>query len=229
VAVAFVKQAIASSAAGTTTVTCTLGSAPAAGNLLVFAMGGDKNTGALTLAGFTQAFSLLSTSVSLYYWWKVSAGTETAVSPSWAASSVAGNMAWYAEYADAAVPGSTWAVVGQASAVTTEANVLTQSTGTTAATTATGLGIAAAAVDSSQSVTIVSAWGNTYATRYSGTGGAGRGGVFTAEKAVPSGTAAVSAFNYMATADQVSAAIAVFQKVPSAGTMPEVVMAPHRT
>jgi hypothetical protein len=176
-------------------------------------MAGDKDTGALTLSGFTQLYSLTSLSVSLYLWYKVSDGTETSISPTWVTSSVAGNMAWYGEYQDTAITGSTWSVAGSASSITDEATVLTKTTGTTAATTRDGLGIAVAAVDSNTSVTTVSAWGNSYAIQYSSTGGAGRGAVFVASKAEVAGTAATSTFNYTGTADQVSAAIAVFAKV----------------
>src|SRR5882672_6092127 len=48
---ALVKSASANSIASSTTISVSLASAPISGNLLVFAMAGDKNTGALTLAG----------------------------------------------------------------------------------------------------------------------------------------------------------------------------------
>lgn len=216
-AVAFVKQATASSAAASTSVTCTLASAPTAGNLLVFAMGGDKNTGALTLAGFTQVAELLSTSVSLYLYWKVSDGTETSISPSWATSSAVGNMAWYGEYEDTAVAGSSWQVSGSASHITDEVAATSWATGTTGAASADGLGIAAAAVDSSQNVT-VPVWSNSYTNRYDGTGGAGRGAIFVAEHAEAASATASSTFSYtLGTVDQISAAIAVFTKVAAGG------------
>lgn len=219
-AVTLVKETTTTSGSSSTTLTCTLASAPTAGNLLVLAMAGDKNTGALTLAGFTQLYSLLSTSVSLYYWYKVSAGTETSISPSWATTSTAGNTAWYAEYEDTAVTGSTWSVEGQASNITNEATTLSRSTGTTAATTLDGIGIAVAAVDSVTNVTTVSAWGNSYAVRYSSSGTFSRGGVFVATKTEVATTAATSTFSYTGTADQVSTAIAVFAKVASGISAP---------
>lgn len=216
-AVAFVKQATASSAAASTSVTCTLASAPTAGNLLVFAMGGDKNTGALTLTGFTQVAELLSTSVSAYLYWKVSDGTETSISPSWATSSAAGNMAWYGEYEDTAVAGSSWQVSASATHITDEVITASWSTGTTGTISADGMGIAIATIDSSQSWTSATTWTNSYVSRYDGTGGGGKGAVFVAEKSETSGVTTSSTFGYTGTSDQVSAAIAVFTKVAAAG------------
>lgn len=214
---AFVKQATGQSAATTTTLTATFGSATTAGNLLVFAMAGDKNTGALTLAGWTQVYSLLSASVSLYLAWKVSAG-ETSVAPSWATTSTAGNTAWVGEYSDAG--SGAWEVVSSASNITDETNVNTKPTGTTSALTLAGLGIALAAVDSSQSITTVGAWGNSYASRYSATALGGRGAIFVAELAEAAGNTANSSFTYTGTADQTSAAIAVFARAAAGASFP---------
>lgn len=214
-AVALVQETTANSGASSTTLTCTLPVAPTANNLLVFAMAGDKNTGALTLAGFTQLYTLTSSSVTLYVWYKVSAGTETSISPSWANSSNSGNMSWYAEYQDSLVTGTSWTVAGQASNITDETTVMSKTTGTTSSTTVDGLGIAFAAVDSIGNVSSVNAWANSYAARYSPAGGGGRGAIFVATKAETAGTAASSTFSYSGTADQVSAAIGVFAKVAS--------------
>lgn len=214
-AVAFVKQGTASSAAASTSITVSLASAPATGSLLLLAMAGDKNTGVLTLTGWTKLYELLSTSVSLYYYYKVSDGSETSISPSWAAASTAGNMAWYGNLDDSLVTGSSWVVSGQASSITDETTVSTKTTGTTGTLSADGLGVAVAAVDSSQSITTVGAWGNSYSARYAGTGGGGRGGVFVGEKSETSGATTSSSFSYTGTADQVSAAIGVWTKQAS--------------
>lgn len=213
-AYALVKSATGNSGSATTTLSVSLASAPTSGNLLVFAMAGDKNTGALTLAGFTQVYSMLSASVSLYLWYKVSNGTETTINPTWATSSPAGNTAWYGEISGG---GPSWTVTAQASNITNEATVLTWSTGTTGNIGAAGFGVAVAAVDSSQSVTTVSAWGNSYATVYSATALSGRGAVFVADKDEPTtGVTTSSALTYTGTADQVSAAIAVFATTSAA-------------
>lgn len=215
-AVAFVKQATAQSGASTTTLTLTLASAPTAGNLLVMVMGGDKDTGALTLTGFTVAHQLQYAAVTLYVAWKVSDGTETSISPSWATSSVAGNMAWYGEYQDTAVSGSLWEVLGSAGAAGTAANVNTKDSGATGTLANDGFSIGAAAVDSSQSVTTVNAWGNSYVDRYQGTGGSGRGAPFVSELAVSAGTTTSTTFSYTGTADNVACSVTVFRKYAAA-------------
>lgn len=213
-AVSLVQQTNTASDASSTTLTCTLGSAPAAGNLLVFAMAGNKNTGALTLAGFTSTFSLLSTSVCLYCWWKVSDGTETAISPSWANSAVTGNTAWYVEYHDGS--GSSWQQVGQASTITNESTTRTGPCGTTAAVSAAGQGIALGAIDASQSIGTQSAWTSSFVNRYSALTLGARAGIFTADKAIARAATATSQFgNIGGTADQISAAIVVYAVAPS--------------
>lgn len=206
----------AQSGSASTSISVSLPSAPTSGNLLVFCMAGDKNTGVLTLSGFTKLYELLSSSVSLYIYYKVSDGSETTINPSWASSSAAGNTCWYAELEDTAVSGSTWQVTAQASNITDETTVTSKATGTTGTKPNDGLGVAVATIDSSQSVTTVNAWGNSYNTRHSATGAGGRGGVFIADKAETSGGTTSSTFNYSGTADQVSAAIGVFTKVSGA-------------
>jgi len=214
----FVQQAVGQSAGASTTLDAVFGVAPTAGNLLVLWMAGDKNTGALTLAGWSIVAELLSTSVSLYQAWKVSDGSETTVSPSWANSSVSGNMAWVGEYADPAE--GTWALLASASNITDETAVTTKATGTTPATAQDGIGIAGAGVDSNTSVTGVDPWGSGYAIRHSSTGGAGKGAVFVAEKPEPAAATAASAFNFTGTADQTSAAVGVWAKVVGGTTFP---------
>lgn len=226
-AVAFVKQATASSGAATTTLTLTLASAPATGNLLVMVMGGDKDTGTLTLSGFTVQHELRFSAVTLYVAWKISDGTETSISPSWSLSSAAGNMAWYGEYEDTAVSGNLWEVLGSAGSAGTSANVTTKSSGSTGTLANNGLAIGAASVDSSQSVTTVDAWGNSYASRYDGTGGSGRGAPFVSELAVSAGTTTSATFNYTGTADNVACAVTVFRKYAVASGIPSLVMAPR--
>lgn len=207
---------VASSAAASTTITCMLPGAPVAGNMLVLCMSGDKNTGALTLAGFTQLFEDLSTSVSLYYYYKVSDGTETSISPTWTTSSSAGNTAVYMELEDTAVAGSTWQISGSAHSPTNEVTTNSQSTGITPSVTVAGLSIAMASIDSSQSITAPIAsnlsWSNSYTVVASDTTASGHAGTYTSEVAVSSGTT-VSTFTYTGTADQVSGAVAVFSKV----------------
>lgn len=199
--------------AGTTTLNVALPSAPTSGNMLVFCMAGDKNTGALTLSGFTQLYELLSSSVSLYVYYKVSAGTEQSINPSWANSSAAGNTAWYAELEDPDVSGSDWVISAQSAVITDESTVTSKSTGTTGTKSNAGLGIAADAVDSATSVTSGIGWSNSYAAVHSATGAGGRGGIFVSKKSEAAGGTTETTFSYTGTADQNSAAVAVFSKV----------------
>lgn len=211
----FVQQATGSSAAASTTISATFGAAPTSGNLLVFVMGGDKNTGALTLAGWTIETQLLSTSVSLYMAWKVSNGTETTVSASWANSSASGNVLWVGEYQQTG--SDPWSLLAKATNITDETVVNTKATGTTASVAAGAIALAMAAVDTSTSVTTVNAWGNGYTIRFSGTGFSARGAPFVAEHVTLGGTES-STFNYTGTADQVSAAIGVLARAVGGAT-----------
>jgi hypothetical protein len=208
-----VQVATGNSGVASTTLSATFGSTPTAGNLLVFAMAGDKNTGALTLAGWTPVFELLATSVSLYLAWKVSDGTETTVSPSWATSSAAGNMAWVGEYIDTGSAGA-WSLLASASNINVaDATSTSQATGTTAATSADGLAVALACIDSGTSVTLgTQAWSGGYVERYAPSGG-GKGTPFLAEKFELASATATSTFSFTGTADQLSAAIGVWAKV----------------
>jgi hypothetical protein len=210
-AVTFVKQATASSASSSTSVTATFASATTAGNLLVICLAGDKNTGTASAAGFTSLFNLPSADVSLYYLWGVSTG-QTSVTASWTASSAAGNMVWVGEFSDPAVPTGNWSVQGSASAGGSSTSVTSQTTGTTGVLPQAGLAVACAAVDSSQSVSTVNAWTNGFTSRYNGTGGGGKGGIFVAQNPVAAGTAVSTTFSFSGSADQVHAAVAVFRK-----------------
>jgi hypothetical protein len=219
-AVAFVQESTGSSGAASTTLACALGAAPTVGNLLVFCMAGDKNTGDLTLAGFTRLYSILSSSTSLYMWWKVSDGSETTINPSWGTSSTAGNTAWYAEYQDAAVNGSMWRVSAQASTITTEATVNSAATGSSISVPVAGMGIACNAMDSSASWVSGTTWSDSYVEKYSATGLGGRGAIFISTKSVSAGSSTTATFSYTGTADQNTVALAVFSKVLSINNTP---------
>jgi hypothetical protein len=219
-ATTFVKKASGQSGSASLTLPLTMASAPTAGNLLVFAMAGDKNTGALTLVGFTQLQSLLSASVSLYLAWKVADGTETAITPTWATASATGNVAWYGEFNDPAVTGAAaWQISAQASHITDETNVTSWSTGTTGTTSAAGLGLSVICMDSADSVTDgTTAWTNSFAALFTTLASAGaRGGLHLGNAQISSGVTAESTFSYTPSAtlrDQLSGALAVFSLVP---------------
>lgn len=219
-AVAFVKRTQGQTATNVTTFSASLPSAPDVGSLLVFKMAGDKNCGALTLAGFTQVYALTSTSVSLYYCYKISDGSETTINPSWANTAVNGNTFHYAEYDDASISGSTWQISAQASNPTSETNVTSCSTGTTGAATAAGLAIAMIALDSADSVVDgTTAWTQSYSPRYTTLNSAGaRGGIHVAEKAIAASATTETTFSFTASTtnrDQLSGAVVVFTKTSS--------------
>jgi hypothetical protein len=207
---AFVKQATGESADGTTGISATFGSAPTSGNLLVACIAGDKNTGTLTLTGWTILYSLPSTSTSLYLCHRTSDGTETTVSGSTANASAGGTTMWVGEYSQTGA--GAWTVRGQASSITDETNVTSKTTGTTGAVTGYSRAVAMATVDSSASVTSPS-WSNGFTARYSTPSTQGNtGAVFVAEGSGTSGAPIDSTFTYTGTADQTSAAVVAFSR-----------------
>ncbi len=213
------QEANATSSTNSTSLTLGLPGAPLSGNLLVLAIAADKNSGSLSTwassNGFLSIADLPSTSVTLYLYRKVSAGTEQNITPTWATASPAGATGYYFELEDSAVSGSDWQVSGSATNITSEANAASWPTGTTGTLTYAGLGIAIAGIDSSSSIATVDAWGNSYTVKWSYPTSSGRAGLYVASKAESAGTTTNSTFNYtpVTTADQTSAAIAVFAKV----------------
>lgn len=208
------------SGAGTTTLTCTLPVAPTEGNLLVFLMAGDKDTGTLTLLGFTQQHVITGADVSLYMAYRTSDGTEQSISPVWANPSAAGNTAWYAELEDTVVTGSTYWQVSGSDAVPYDSNpVKIRGTGTLALTTYAGLSIAAWGVDNGGSVsTGARAYSNSYTERVTSHTVLTLGGIFAASKVLAAGAATDCIFSYSGIgtiADQISGCVAVFSKLPS--------------
>jgi hypothetical protein len=197
-----------------TTLTVTMPSTPTSGNLLVFCMAGDKNNGALTLAGWTITHSLTSTSVSLYQAYKVSDGTEATVVPTWATSSTSGNTAWVGEYAQTG--SGSWELKGSASNITTEATEASKSTGTTGTiSNPPGIAVACAGQDSEPTAPTVT-WTNSFIYKYYAKGAGGRGTLGVAERPVTSATTYETTFSYTGGADQTSAAMLVLGRVVTA-------------
>lgn len=203
----------------TTSLSVSLPGAPTSGNLLVYIMAGDKNTGDLTLSGFTQVYSMPQTSVSLYFCYKISDGSETTINPSWANSAVSGNVCWYAELEDTGVAGSNWQIAGQASNISDNSTVNSWSTGTTGTLTADALAVAVVAIDSGDAQTD-QAMTNSFSLLTDITFGdpsAATPAVGT--KSVTSGTTAETSFSYTGTADQLTGAIVAFYKAAAGGTV----------
>src|SRR4051812_14397601 len=175
-------------------------------------MAGDKDTGALTLSGFTQVYNDNTANVSLYYYYKVSAGTETSVTATTAVASASGATCFYGEYTDSAVSGTDWQIAGQAHNIATATTATSWATGTTGTLTNAGLGIAAAVIDSRSNVTSGEAWTNSYTHRFSSAGGANAGGSFVGEKSESAGVTTTTTFSFTGSADNLGAAIVVFYK-----------------
>jgi hypothetical protein len=120
---------------------------PVSGNLLVFAVGGDKDLGTLTLTGWSTPVNLRSTSVSLIIAYKTSDGTETAVSGTVTGANTAGSNTWVAEYAQTGA--GAWGLRGTAGTHNTdESNVSAWDTGTTGTLDGDAVAIGAWAIDS---------------------------------------------------------------------------------
>jgi hypothetical protein len=192
---AFVKSATTPTtpATGSNSLTFTFGSATASGNLIVIAVGADKNTGALTSipSGFASVPStpIISTSVTEYFIWGVSAG-ETAYSIGWTSIASSGAWGWAGEYSQAG--SGSWTLVASQTNPTNETSVASWSSGTTSSLASSGLAIAAFATDSGGSVDQTPAFSNGFTgrdiTSTATLGSTGAGWAFVAEKAVDSGT-----------------------------------------
>lgn len=194
-----------------------------AGNLLVMALAGDKNTGTVTMSdngdslGWTVEVSMPSASVSLYVCWKVADGGETTMTATTSGAPGTGNT-WYG--AELEQTGSAaWSVVAKASTLTNETAVGSVSTGTTGAATYNGLALAVAAVDSQNTLTGTLSWSNGYTVENTpvnpaGSGG-GNAGAYVAIKNVDAATTTNSTFASTAGTDQLSAAVVVFGRAGS--------------
>jgi hypothetical protein len=220
-AVAVKQQTNATSASGATSVAFTLPGAPTSGNLLVFAIAADKNSGTIqTWAdanGWTVRVDIGGTQVSVYVCEKVSAGTETSITPAHSLAATAGASGWYAELEDTAVSGSSWSVLASSVPSYSDTATNSRSTGTTGSAASAGLALAVAGIDSQSNALATGSWSNSYTSVYAYTVSSGRAGVHVASKTIASGTTE-STWSYTGTADQVYAAVIVWNKVdPGAG------------
>src|SRR6266705_993580 len=208
-----VQSISGNSASGSTSVTGTLSAGATAGNIIWCAVGIDKTSGALTTpSGFTTLFAQDSASVSTYVGYKVAAGGETAITLAWTTAAPAGAIMWLDEYSDTTTGGS-WTILGSANHPTDETTAATWSSGTTAATTAQGQGLARFSIDSSSTATAPT-YSNSFVSLHAYAGGAGKGDMAVAALAdVAAGTAAETTMTYSGTADQHAGAIAVFAKI----------------
>lgn len=222
---ATLRQSVQSPASGATvagtTYSVTLASAALADSLLIVVLTVDKNSGVINLPtdniGGTWAFvdTQVATDVSGAFAYKVAAGGETTISGTYTTSQLSESYAQ--EWTGIGSP----ALDKKALATSGTANVTTQSTGTTAVTTATGLAIAVVFVDSIVNWGAASprslSWTNSFTARASvgdnlTTGGIPGAGVASRD-AIASGTAVettMSSVNWT-TADQAFGIVGVFK------------------
>lgn len=190
----------------------TLAAPAGAGHAVVLCAAGDKDTGSFTLDqdGDVDA-ALFSASVSLVLAWYVAEGGETVISGDWGANIAGGNL-YALEIEQDADPGE-WQLVAVGTAITNEANTLTQSTGTTGAAIAEGLAIAAVACDSVNTAGTPS-WSNGYTSRYASANGSTQAGLWVATHDVDAAaTTETTLTRAGGTSDQHSGAVIVLGKV----------------
>lgn len=217
---------ISKPAASTLSATVTLTSVPTAGNLLVVAVGGDKNIGAPNMPGWTIAYSLPSTSVSQFLAYKVAVGNETTLDVAWTTSTTGGNTIVVTElYTEEGV--GTWQVLTQSTSITNETVQSSRSTGTTAVTTFPGLAFAFASVDSTDAMNYLNdteSWTNGfYMFQRNNDSSSARATLTSALKQVPTGSAVESTYSFTPSisGDQLTTSLIVFGRVgnaPAAGT-----------
>jgi hypothetical protein len=216
--------------AGVTTVTADftgdLG-ACLAGSLILFVVGGDKNSGTFTPPSDCPNVPVdlrLATGdghVSLMMAWGTADGGETVISGTIGANT-AGSQVWALELVDDTNTGA-WGVRASATRNTDGTAVQSWSTGTTGAATAAGLAVAAIAADSVNTAgtpTWSSSTGHTYTSRRTTASGGGQAGLWGATADVASGQTTVATLDRggTATADQHSGAVLVFSRAAAAGT-----------
>lgn len=214
-----VRSAVGTSAAAATSVTATLPAPATAGDIIWAAFAGDKNSGAITPPAGTWnvLYTLGSTSVTIWVGWMVAAGGETALTVSHGTASAAGDTLWLGEYASTS-PGS-WQIFASASHGTDETSVTSWSSGTTGASTAAGYGIAFFAIDSGQSATGPPDYSNGFQLQRQWAV-SGRGDMAVAVlPGIPSGTVVETTSTHTLTADQISAAVAVFGRATAGGSV----------
>lgn len=203
-------------AAGVTTYSVTLTGAdqPASGNLVVLCAAGDKNISSYTGGNTTTTtVALFNTSVSLVVAWYVSDGTQTSINGTVGAN-IAGANLLAVEIEQSGTTGP-WAVLASATDDTDETNVTVWQTGTTGTIPREGIAIATFSKDSVNTAGTPS-YTNSYTSLFASGDGSTQAGLWVAELAVSSGTTSTQITLTGGTADQMSGAVVVFGKIPTA-------------
>ena len=151
-----VQQAQLTSTAATATTNTGTISAATAGNLLVAALAGDKNTGTVVFTdnlggAWTEVVEVPGASVSTYLAYKVAAGGETTITATTSAPSTTGNTGRVIELSQDGT--DSWTLVASSVPAYSDTTALSRSTGTTGTASFGGLAVAVAAVDTQNNVT----------------------------------------------------------------------------
>jgi hypothetical protein len=218
-----VQAVFANNFPASTTVTSSTITAATAGNLLVFFIAGDKNTGACTPpGGWTKPVELTSASVSLYVMFGTAAGGETSVAATLASTGgTNGNTSALFELSEAG--SGAWGLAATtATNITSESTVTTTNTGTTGAATRDGLALACIACDSAGNIstgtwTSVACTNQIDAPSTSGNGGGGAA-IHVGSASVTAPATTISTWTTTSgSADQISAAMVVLSRTPALG------------
>ena len=185
-----------------------------AGNLVVFAFGGDKSMGALTMTSagpWTKTVELGTGDSTLYLAWKTATGGEQTITGT-LATAAAGGRAWVGEYT---ATGGAWLVAALATNPTSGVAGTTWSTGTTGAATASGLGLALWSVDTAEGLGTPT-YSDNFLPRFTEPGDpvTSRGGLWVAEREVLAGATATSTLSRpdAVQPDQMAGALVVFAR-----------------
>ncbi len=215
----FVQGKSGFAAGGVLTYSVTLDAPAGDGHAVILCAGGDKDIGGPfdpDQAGTDVEIDLRSASVSLVIAWYVATGVETVISGDVDAN-IAGANLFALEIEQDSDPG-TWQLVAVGSANSTETNVTSQSTGTTGAAIAAGMGIAAVSCDSVNTAG-TPAWTNSYTARYSSANGSTQAGLWVSTHPVAAAATTETTLSRAGgTADQHSGGVIVLGKVAAPDT-----------
>jgi len=210
-----VQEANVAVGPGANNVTATLAAATTPGNLLILAVGCDKQGTYTVSDNFpNQPVALTGLSTSLHVFWKVADGTEQSVVATRNANSASGDNVWYAEYSDTGP--SAWELVASSTANGGETDVASLSTGSTGIIPGDGFvqGFAFASNDSHNGGT--ASWTNSYvAIRNTQLGATGAGGLWVSGRTVSTGVSTSTTPTISSGVDQMHAAVLVFAQPAS--------------
>jgi len=187
------------------------------GNLLIAAIGCDKQVFVQAIsAGFQAIGHMPSLSVSLYAAWKQADGTETTITiKQTTTTDAAGDSMWIGEFASPDNPDTgVWTVLGSAANPSDETGLHAWSSGITAATIAPGGALAFFAIDTVASLTDIPTYTNNFVQIQGALAAGGRGGLFVAlRNGIVQGSQVETTWTHGDPGDQMAGCVAVFNKI----------------